>query len=74
VTQTPDVYWIAWAPPGVVSTGPAAISQVETMTKYRDEMGWTVEGPYFHYSRMLSSCVECPSCGAEVDTREARPL
>jgi hypothetical protein len=21
-----------------------------------------------------SSCVECPECGAEVDTREARPL
>lgn len=69
-----DIIWIARAPTGVVSSGPAVIIEVETMVKYRDEMGWRVEGPYYHQSEMLPSCVECPECGSEVDTRTARAL
>lgn len=68
-----NVHWIATAPTGVMSTGPAVTFDPKQAQKYR-EMGWTVEGPYFHINDMLPSCIECPECGSEVDTRTARAL
>lgn len=37
--------WIAWAPLGVPSTGPAITFVERTAQNYRD-MDWRVEGPY----------------------------
>jgi len=32
-----------------------------------------IHGP-FHVIQELPTCIECPECGAEVDTRKARAL
>jgi hypothetical protein len=68
-----NVIWIAEAPDGVVSTGPAVVRTVEGKQKY-EAMGWTIEGPYYHQSEMPPTCIACPECGSEVDTREAERL
>ena len=40
-----DRLWVALAPTGVWSSGPAVCWDEQTMEAYKD-MGWTIEGPY----------------------------
>lgn len=64
-----NVIWISGGEFG----GDKIFYDAASANAWRDQ-GHTVDGPYFHQSDMLPSCVACPECGAEVDTRTAEAL
>jgi hypothetical protein len=64
-----ETHWIARPPSGDY---PMIVTDPSEAAEYR-KLGWRVKGPFFHYTQMLPSCVECPECGVEVDTRNYRP-
>jgi hypothetical protein len=68
-----DVIWIA-ASPLYGHVVRVILHDVDAVEEYRDLKGWRIEGPYIHQDAMSPSCVACPECGAEVDTRTAEAL
>ena len=55
----PPVIWIAWAPAGTWSSGPAVVSDPDMAEQYRG-MGWTVEGPYIYNGAPVNPEPEYP--------------
>jgi hypothetical protein len=67
-----SIHWLLWDTHRTPASA-TVLTDANLAAKAR-ELGREIDGPFYPQGYVAPSCVECPVCSTEVDTRTARRL